>query len=268
MYTVPPGVSWAVAQKALNTAVQGWPRAACAARLGAIRAVSNQTALRYTLPMCGRFSQSRRPSRYAEALDPEWQPASLELQPSWNVTPGRDVLVFYDAESGHVAALLHWGFLPAWADAGARKPINARVETAARSPYFRHAWMSGRCLIPADGWYEWQAIPGGKLPYYIHRADGEPVFLAGLYEANRHENIASFAILTTEASGALRGIHEREPLVLPVEAARRWMRRDSAAEEVAALAGHALASTGFAWHAISTRVNNARNDDPELIAPV
>lgn len=215
--------------------------------------------------MCGRFSQSRRPGRYAEALDPEWQPADPAFQASWNVAPGRDVLVFRDGDAGHLAEMLHWGFLPAWADVAARKPINARVETAASSPYFRHAWNSGRCLVPADGWYEWKALARGKQPYYVHRADEEPVFMAGLYEINGHARLASFAILTIEAHGALRDIHEREPLVLAAETGRQWLRLDLAAAGIARLARQALRSADFAWRAVSTRVNDARNDGPELL---
>lgn len=217
--------------------------------------------------MCGRFPQNKNVSRYAEALYPEWQPQEFELVPSWNVSPGRDVLVFHDSYSGHVAELLHWGFLPYWADAKARKPINARVESAATSPYFRHAWKISRCVIPADGWYEWQVTPAGKQPYFIYRADHEPVMMAGLYEVNRHANLTSFAILTVEAEDGLRELHEREPLVLSAEAARQWVRRDLRPDEVAAIALHPLTSAAFAWHKISTRVNNARNDGADLIAP-
>jgi len=216
--------------------------------------------------MCGRFPQGESETRYAITLDPEWTPQPLDLKPTWNMAPSRQVLVFHDNDAGHVAELLYWGFLPSWADPSARKPINARVETAATKPYFRHAWQSGRCLIPADGWYEWKVTPKGKQPYFIYRADGQPVLMAGLYETNRHANLTSFTILTMEAAGALRDIHDREPLVLSPEAARQWIRRDLAAEEVADIAQHPLTSKSFAWHQVSTKVNNARNDGAELVA--
>lgn len=218
--------------------------------------------------MCGRFPQNKRPSRYATALDPSWHPRELDLQPSWNVSPGRDVLVFHDNDEGHVTELLHWGFLPSWADTAARKPINARVETAGTSPYFRQAWRQGRCIVPADGWYEWKVGPSGKQPYFIHRADDEPVMMAGLYETNLRANVTSFAILTMDAKGALREIHAREPLVLSAELAQRWIRRDLALSEVNALAQLFLGSASFVWHAISTKVNNAKNDGPDLLAKV
>ena len=215
--------------------------------------------------MCGRFPQGQSETRYAISLDPEWTPLPLDFKPTWNMSPSRQALVFHDDDSGHVAELFYWGFLPSWADATAQKPINARVETAATKPYFRHAWKSGRCLVPADGWYEWKETPGGKQPYFIHRVDNEPVFLAGLYETNSRANGTSFTILTMEATGSLRDIHEREPLVLSAEAGRRWIRRDLATRDISPIVHDALTSESFAWHKVSTKVNNARNDVPDLV---
>ncbi|MEO6423419.1 MAG: SOS response-associated peptidase, partial [Candidatus Nitrotoga sp.] len=171
--------------------------------------------------MCGRFAQSQPLIHYAHALDPAWVPAPLDLQPTWNLAPGRRALAFRDAEIGLVAELLHWGFLPAWADPAGQKPINARVETAANKPYFRKAWKAGRCLIPADGWYEWLGTAKSKQPYFIHRSDDQPILMAGLYETDSHVNITSFAILTTEADGALRDVHNRKPLVLSAETGKQ-----------------------------------------------
>jgi len=215
--------------------------------------------------MCGRFTQGFSETHYAMTLDSGWTPAPLHLKPTWNVAPSRQALVLHDDDSGHVAELLHWGFLPSWADPAAAKPINARVETAATKPYFRHAWKAGRCLIPADGWYEWKATAGGKQPYFIHRADDEPLFMAGLYETNPQVKVTSFAILTTEAKGDLREIHDREPLVLSPEAATEWIRPDLPAADVAAISQLAPPSGNFSWHAVSARVNNTKNDGAELM---
>lgn len=151
--------------------------------------------------MCGRFAQSQPVIHYAHALDPVWEPLPLALKPTWNMAPGRDVLVFHDSEAGHVAGLQHWGLLPAWADPKAQKPINARAETAASKPYFRKAWKSGRCVIPADGWFEWKQGERGKQPYFIYRADEQPILMAGLYDTNPHAHITTFAILTADACG-------------------------------------------------------------------
>ena len=215
--------------------------------------------------MCGRFAQSQPLIHYVRALDPAWEPIPLELQPSWNLAPSRRAFVFHDSAAGHIADVIHWGFLPAWADPAGQKPINARVETAATKPYFRKAWKTGRCLIPADGWYEWKGVAKNKQPYFIHRADEQPILMAGLYETHPHANITSFAILTTEADGALREVHDRKPLVLAAEAGRQWIMRDLPANEITVLANSPLSADWFAWHAISAKVNNARNDGAELV---
>lgn len=218
--------------------------------------------------MCGRFTQGFSETHYTMRLDGGWTPAPQDLTPTWNMAPSRQALVLHDDDSGHVAELLYWGFLPAWADPSGSKLINARVETAATKPYFRDAWRSGRCLVPADGWYEWKVTAGGKQPYFIHRADDEPLFMAGLYATNPQLKVTSFAILTTEAKGELREIHDREPLVLSPEAAREWIRRDLPAADIAAIAKLALTAESFSWHPVSTKVNSAKNDGAELIAKV
>jgi putative SOS response-associated peptidase YedK len=217
--------------------------------------------------MCGRFAQSQPVIHYAHALDPAWEPLPLDLKPTWNLAPSRQALVFREGESGRMAELLHWGFLPAWADPKGQKPINARVETAASKPYFRKAWKSGRCLIPADGWYEWKESDKGKLPYFIHRADDQPILMAGLYDSNPHANVTTFAILTTEADGSLREVHDRKPLVLSREAGQEWISGDLVTGKIAELAQHPLSAEWFAWHVVSTRVNNTRNDGAELLLP-
>jgi putative SOS response-associated peptidase YedK len=217
--------------------------------------------------MCGRFVQSQPVIKYAKALDPAWVPTPLELDPTWNMAPSRRTLVFHDGEAGHLAGLFQWGFLPLWAEPQAQKPDNARVETAATKPYFRKAWRSGRCLIPADGWYEWRSSLKSKQPFFLHRADDEPMLMAGLFETNPHLNITSFAILTAEADGTLREVHDRKPVVLSAEAGIQWIKRDLPADRIAEIAQNPLTAELFAWHEVSTKVNNARNDGAELILP-
>jgi len=123
--------------------------------------------------------------------------------------------------------------------------INARVETDACTHYFRKSWKAGRCLIPADGWYEWLGRAKSKQPYFIHLADDQPILMAGLYETNTHANITSFSILTTEADGALRDVHNRKPLVLSAETGEQWITRGLAADEIAALAHSLLTAERF-----------------------
>lgn len=218
--------------------------------------------------MCGRFAQSQPVIKYAKALDPAWTPAPLDFTPTWNMAPSRRAQVFHDGEDGHLADLFHWGFLPAWAEPSAQKPNNARVETAASKPYFRKAWKVGRCLIPADGWYEWQTSLKSKQPYFLHRRDDEPMLMAGLYETNPHLNITSFAVLTTEADGTLREVHDRKPVVLSAEAGVQWIKRDLSADKIAEIAHSPLSADLFTWHAVSTKVNNAKNDGDDLVDPI
>lgn len=216
--------------------------------------------------MCGRFAQSQPLIHYARALDLVWDPAYFYIEPNWNLAPGRRALVFRETDLGSSAELFHWGFLPAWADATSQKPINARVETAASKPYFRKAWKAGRCLIPADGWYEWMGTVKSKQPYFIYRSDDQPILMAGLYETNTHANITSFSILTTETTGVLRDVHNRKPLVLSSEAGKQWIRCGLATDEISALAQGSLTDERFAWHPVTTKVNNARNEGAELMS--
>jgi putative SOS response-associated peptidase YedK len=217
--------------------------------------------------MCGRFAQSQPAIHYAHALDPAWE-LSFDFQPTWNLAPSRQALIFRDEGSGHMADLLHWGFLPAWADPQGQKPINARVETAYNKPYFRKAWKSGRCLIPADGWYEWKQGEKAKVPYFLHRADDQPILMAGLYDHNPHANVTSFCILTTEADGSLREVHDRKPLVLSREAGEEWITPNLDPAEILEVAQSPQSAEWFDWNTVSTRVNNARNNGPELLEPV
>lgn len=218
--------------------------------------------------MCGRFSQSQPTQKYAEAVDPAWQPESLLFQPTWNLAPGRQAQVFtFDGNEYH-ASPMHFGFLPAWAEATAQKSNNARVETAASKPYFRKAWKTGRCLIPADGWFEWQASLKSKQPFYLYRADHEPILMAGLCETNPHLGVTSFAILTTDADGDLRQVHDRKPIVLSAELAKAWMKPNLDTDAITEISHSSLSADNFAWHAVSTQVNNARNDGADLVVQV
>lgn len=217
--------------------------------------------------MCGRFAQSQSINNYAQALDPAWAPTAVDLHPTWNMAPSRPALVFHTGNNGRMAELFKWGLLPSWADPMAQKPINARLDTAAIKPYFRKAWKTGRCLIPADGWYEWKDSDKGKIPYFLYRTNQQPLLMAGLYETNLHANITTFAILTTDADGDLRDVHDRKPVVLSAEAANQWIDGKLQTDEIAVVAAHSLTSEHFTWHTVSTKVNNSRNDDAELIVP-
>jgi putative SOS response-associated peptidase YedK len=194
----------------------------------------------------------------------------------YNIAPTQDVLVVRadPADGRRAAAMLRWGLIPSWSasdKAGTGPPlINARAETLAEKPTFRTAFRLRRCLIPADGFYEWQQTPGGsrgkKQPYYIHRPDGAPFAFAGLWERwGTGEAIESCTIVTTAANRTLRELHERMPVILAPGDYSTWL--DATIEDPAALQP-LLAPCGedeLVAEPIGTHVNKVANDDPRCI---
>jgi putative SOS response-associated peptidase YedK len=225
--------------------------------------------------MCGRFARyslSRELERRFEALPPDF-----EITPSYNVAPTQEIPVIVERRDGRRIRQRHWGLVPFWAKAismGARM-INARAETVASKPAFRAALRQRRCLIPADGFYEWQARRGGRQPYYFYLPSGEPFAFAGLYET-WEDKLAppgagpykSCAIITTEASDSVRDVHDRMPLILKPEAYGPWLDpeiRDPARIERILKEG---ALRTLARHPVSTRVNRVGNNRKECLEPL
>ena len=169
--------------------------------------------------------------------------------------------------------LMRWGLLPAWV-ADPRKftlLINARSETVLDKPAFKNAMKRRRCLIPADGYYEWQASERRRRPHFIHRRDGAPIGLAGLAETwigPNGEELDTVAIVTAPASADLAVLHDRVPVTITPDDFDRWLDcSPDDAEAVMALMT-APAEGEFAWHEVSTRVNRTANDDAQLILPI
>ncbi|MGE3620945.1 MAG: SOS response-associated peptidase [Acidimicrobiia bacterium] len=225
--------------------------------------------------MCGRFASTSPPDQVAAYFGAELAEALLE--PSYNVAPTNDVYaVLEDGGVRHVDAF-HWGLIPLWAKDPkiGSKMINARAETLAEKSAYRSAFRKRRCIVPADGFYEWKAVPGqkAKQPYFIHRADGEPLAFAGLWEVWRgpdkdQEPLRSATIVTTSANQDMAPVHDRMPVVLPREAWSTWLDRDG---DDLDLLGKLLvpARPGIlTMHPVSTLVNNVRNKGPELADPV
>jgi putative SOS response-associated peptidase YedK len=219
--------------------------------------------------MCGRFA-SHRPVDEIRALFGTVN-APPNTPPSWNVAPTREALVVRrHPESGarHLD-LLRWGLIPHWTKdpPKTRQPINARAETLATSPLFREALARRRCLVPVDAFYEWQATERGKQPFAIARADGGMLALAGLWEGWRGPEgtaLRTFTIVTTPANDALRRLHDRMPAVIEPAFWPLWL---SEVEGDARALLRPSAAVLRVWP-VSTRVNNVRNDGPELLAPV
>jgi putative SOS response-associated peptidase YedK len=215
-------------------------------------------------------------------------PRQLALfQPRYNIAPTQDIVVVRaDSTDAHrTAALMRWGLIPSWAKepGGGPPQINARAESLAEKPMFRTAYRRRRCLIPADGFYEWQAAGGAgsarskKQPYYIHRPDHAPFAFAGLWESwtDRRSSgqeggaslmIESCTIVTTSANNRLRELHDRMPVVLAPADYEAWL--DPRLEDTTSLAPLLAPCDDDELTAepVSTHVNRVANDDPQCIA--
>ncbi len=195
------------------------------------------------------------------------------LPPRYNIAPSQEApVVRADAAGGRVLAPMRWGLIPSWAKEAkiGYRMINARAETVAEKPAFRSALRHRRCLVPADGFYEWRKLGTVKQPYRITRADGAPFAFAGLWERWRAPDgglIDSFTIITTAANELLRPIHDRMPVILDPADHGPWLDTDGVAPAEAARRLVACADAKLAAVAVSTRVNSPKNDDPACIAP-
>ena len=225
--------------------------------------------------MCGRFFQRFAWDDLCALLRIEGPPANL--RPRYNLAPSQHAAVVRSEDGERRLSLVRWGLIPAWAKDPAigHKLINARAETAAVKPAFRAAFAKRRCLVPADGFYEWRREGTVRQPWLVARRDGAPMAFAGLWErwrvpegaalrgalAERRpgEVVETFTILTTEANATLRALHHRMPVILPEEAFGPWLsgakvRLGPAPED------------RLAMRRVALRVNDPRNDDPECVA--
>jgi putative SOS response-associated peptidase YedK len=221
--------------------------------------------------MCGRYTLTAPDPAAIRDRFPVGE--SVEVRQRFNVAPGDDVLaVTTDKQGTPRGDALRWGLVPSWAktpDAGL-KMINARLETVAERPAYRRAFERFRCLIVADGFYEWQRQQSGpKQPFHITRDDGGLFAFAGLWSIWHGDDgarLRTCTILTTAANSAIAGLHERMPVILAPEAERAWLNADTPPAELhQILAGlpaerTSLSPVGFA-------VNDARYDGPECLAP-
>jgi putative SOS response-associated peptidase YedK len=245
--------------------------------------------------MCGRYASFRED----QAIADEFAVATVAddvrlLPPSWNVAPTdgvRMVVERADRATGEITRQLRvarWGLVPSWAkdpSVGSRM-INARVETVADKPAFARPFASRRALLPADGYYEWQAgpePPAGsprsrrtpKQPFWIHPSDGDVAALAGLYEFWRDPTkadddpdrwLVSVAVVTRPATDALAPIHDRQPLILPADAWSAWLDPALGADDARELLD--VPPPPLTATPVSTRVNTVANNSPDLVEPM
>jgi putative SOS response-associated peptidase YedK len=219
--------------------------------------------------MCGRYV-IKSP---AAKLKVRFQLDDVPLfEPRYNIAPTQPVpIVRRLDQSKRELAVARWGLIPSWAkDAKiGNRLINARGETIAEKPSFRSAFRKRRCLVPADGFYEWKKIDGGKQPHFIHLRDEEPFAFAGLWEQwtdpEDGEVIESCTIVTTEANALMRTLHDRMPVIMPPKVYDRWL--DSATQDLDALKGllRPYPSEEMAAYPVSAYVNNPRHEGPKCV---
>lgn len=219
--------------------------------------------------MCGRYSLTSPADAMRQLFD---LPAGAWAEPRFNIAPSQIAPVVRQGATGAGVELvaMTWGLIPGWSqDRGGPKggQINARSESAAEKPTFRVAYRQRRCLVPADGFYEWQKIEGGKQPYWISRLDGAPFAFAGLWEtwsaspagqAAQAGEIVSFTILTTTAAEALRPIHHRMPVILRQKDFAGWLDPNQTPQTELFAPEQAPQMQA---RPVSHRVNSPRNDD-------
>lgn len=222
--------------------------------------------------MCGRYVSSSPPDKLAAYFDAALG-ASLPDSPNFNVAPTLDVPVVLVSEDVRRIEAFHWGLVPFWAKDPkvGNRMINARAEGLASKNAYRVAFRKRRCLVPADGFYEWVAVPGAKRkqPVYITRPDGEPFAFAGLWESWRPGDddlpLQSFTIITGEPNDKIAAVHDRMPVMLAPGDWQRWLDPDfddtDALEELLVPAPPALTT----FVAVSTEVNKVANQGPRLI---
>lgn len=191
------------------------------------------------------------------------------VAPSWKLAPSQQAMVVrrHPKTRERHLDLLTWGFVPHWADdlKTERKPINARAETVATTPMFRASFAHNRCLVPADAYYEWQAVPDGKQPYAFARQDGTPMMLAGLWDVWQGTDgvkLRSFTLITTDANDVAQPVHDRMPVIVEAESWPLWLgEEDGNARVLLRPAGDAILKT---WP-VSRRVNSPANNDAQLL---
>lgn len=234
--------------------------------------------------MCGRFVSARKRLELLEEFAAERDRVAQDRDPDYNVAPTKRIYAVLDSREDRERELrlVRWGLVPSWAKntSGGARMINARAETVAVKPAFRSAFARHRCIIPADGYYEWQATGKAKQPHYIYRTDGGILAFAGIYELWRDESVPadhehawywSAAIITTDATDDIGRIHDRTPMVIAPESWADWL--DPANNDRELLLATMLPATssgagGLTSHPVSTAVNSVRNNGPDLVEPL
>jgi putative SOS response-associated peptidase YedK len=219
--------------------------------------------------MCGRYSITTAPEAMRRLFGYQEQP---NFPPRYNVAPTQPIPIVRLWEGKRQYALVRWGLLPAWVKdpRGFSLLINARGESVLDKPAFRNAMKRRRCLIPADGFYEWKQEGKLRRPFYVRPKEGEPLALAGLWETwtgPNGEELDTAVIVTTQANHMLSPLHDRMPVIVPPQAFDFWLDCDKVDALTAAALFTPAPENLLKAHEVSTAVNKVANDTPELIEP-
>ena len=215
--------------------------------------------------MCGRFAQSSSPEVYARQFGIT---CDLTIQPRYNIAPSSQILACrLSGENIKELVTLRWGLVPAWSKGLDKRfsMINARAETLSEKPAYRGPFKKHRCLIPADGFYEWHE-ENGKQPYYIHSTQDQPLVFAGIWdhwEDDSGDRIDSCSIITCAANDQMKPIHERMPVILSADKWDAWLTRQDKNTLQAMLLPYS--DNNLDIYPVSRAVNNPKQDDPEII---
>jgi putative SOS response-associated peptidase YedK len=219
--------------------------------------------------MCGRYTLKTPVNVLAEQFQIDEYPSSMNA--SYNIAPTQEVAAVIEGEGKRKLEMLHWGLIPFWADDPSigNKMINARAETVAEKPSFRKAFRNHRCLVLADGFYEWQKTGNGKQPYYIRMADDSPFAFAGLWESWQNgREIHSATIITTDANDVVAPIHNRMPVILHPEDYDLWFDPNFDEKEPLTTLLKPYPAEAMDAYPVSRRVNSPSNNEPSIIESV
>ncbi len=221
--------------------------------------------------MCGRFSITGDLDFYAEYFGVD-NVVTESLAKSWNVAPTDPVYVVGEKAGERQLEAMRWGLVPHWAADTKTIHINARAETVDTTAAFRDSFATKRCLIPADGFYEWEAPEKGRTPHWVYRADGHPMVFAGIWASRIDPETQDWrrtcSIITTAAEGVIASIHHRMPVSLTAEVWDAWLDRDLTDPETAHALLVPIDPDVLMEHPVSRKVNSVRNNDEVLREPV
>jgi putative SOS response-associated peptidase YedK len=233
--------------------------------------VTHDASRIYGEEMCGRYVLAGEPDDYVEYFSVD-RVVTEAIASSYNVAPTDLVYAIAEWDGERLLGTMRWGFVPFWEENRSAIQINARAESVATKPMFRDALRRKRCIIPADGFYEWEPRERGRTPHWIGRADGFPMAFAGIYASFREPDtgrlVRTCAIITTRATGVVSPIHDRMPVSLDPESWDTWLDRDiTEPDQIESLLRN-IDPDEIVEHAVSKAVNNVRNNGRELTEPV